>query len=166
MEQSPSWEADQSLQLVKKFPAFVWNPKVLYHTHKCPPPIPILSHLHSPRSSPTSWRSILILSSHLRLGLPNGFFPSGFPTETLCTTLCSPIRATCPVHLIILDLTTRTILGKEYRSFCSSLCNSFEHNNIFVAPNIMVSCQHPSVGRWWAHSWFVSESQQFGQDFS
>jgi hypothetical protein len=29
MERSPSWEADQSLQLVKKFPAVLWNPKVL-----------------------------------------------------------------------------------------------------------------------------------------
>ena len=26
---------------------------------------------------PTSWRSILLLSSHLRLRLPNGLFPSG-----------------------------------------------------------------------------------------
>jgi hypothetical protein len=34
MEQSPSGEANQSLQLVKKFPAFLWNTKVLYRTHK------------------------------------------------------------------------------------------------------------------------------------
>ena len=34
---------------------------------------------------PTSWRSILILSAHLRLGLPSGLVPSGFPSKTLYT---------------------------------------------------------------------------------
>jgi len=34
---------------------------------------------------PTSWRSVLILSIHLRLGLPIGHLPSGFPTKTLYT---------------------------------------------------------------------------------
>jgi hypothetical protein len=33
------------------------------------------------------------------------------------------MRATCPAHLNLLDFVTRTILGKEYRSFSSSLCN-------------------------------------------
>ena len=28
-----------------------------------------------------------MLPSPLRLGLPNGLFPSGFPTKTLCTPL-------------------------------------------------------------------------------
>jgi hypothetical protein len=33
-----------------------------------------------------------MLSTHLRLGLPSGLFPSGFPTKTLYTPLSSPIR--------------------------------------------------------------------------
>ena len=48
----------------------------------CPYPEPTPS-----TPPPTSRSSILILSSHLRLGHPNGLFPSGFPTRTLSTTV-------------------------------------------------------------------------------
>ena len=78
---------------------------------------------------PTSWWSILILSSSLLLGLPTGLFPSGFPTKTLYTPLPSPIRATCPAHLILLDFIIPTILGKQHRSLSSSLC-SFLHSPV------------------------------------
>src|SRR5215475_10019759 len=84
---------------------------------------------------------MLILSSHLGLGHPNGLFPSGFPTNTLCTPLSSAIRATCHAHLILLDLTTCTILGEEHRSFSSSLCN-FLHSPVtssLFGPNTLLN---------------------------
>ena len=90
---------------------------------------------------PTSWRSILILSSYLRLGLPSGLFPSGFSTKTQYTPLLSPIRATCPTHLIRLDFITQTIFGEQYRSLSSSLC-TFLHSPVtssLLGPNILLN---------------------------
>jgi hypothetical protein len=50
-----------------------------------PYPEPTPSSPHDPLQLPEHPSS-----SHLRLGLPNGLFPSGFPTNTLCTPLSSP----------------------------------------------------------------------------
>ena len=91
------------LQLVKKFPAFHGTPRFITA-------LTSVRHLSLSWASPiqsiyphsTSWRSILILSTHLRPGLPSGIFPSGFPTKTLHTPLSSSIRAACPAHLIFI----------------------------------------------------------------
>jgi len=121
----------------QEIPHILWDPKVHYRINKCPPLVLILSQIDPVH--PTSWRSILILSSHLPLGPPSGLFHSGFPTKTLYAPLLLPIRATCPVYLI-LDFITRTIFGEQYRPLSSSLC-SFLHSSVFssiLCPNILL----------------------------
>ena len=87
------------LQLVKKFPAFHGTRRfitaVISVRHLS---LSWVSPIQSTHPHPTSWRSILILSTHLRLGLPSGVLPSGFPTKTLYTPLSSPIRSTCSFY--------------------------------------------------------------------
>jgi hypothetical protein len=111
MEQSPSSEANQSLHLVKNSPHFYGTRSFFtVLTSACHLSLSWANSIQSPQPPPTSSRSIYILSSHLRLGLPSGLFPSGFPTNTLCTTLSSPIRATGLTQLSVLNVTTHTIL--------------------------------------------------------
>jgi hypothetical protein len=75
-----------------------------------------------------SLRSILILYTHLRLGLPSdsGLFLSGFPINILYAFLVSPIRATCSSNLILLDfiiliMFNNICVNYKLRSF--SKCN-------------------------------------------
>jgi hypothetical protein len=85
--------------------------------------------IQSTSPHPTSPRSILILFTHLCLGLPSGLLPSGFHTNNLYAFLFSPIRATWPTHLTLRDLIILIILGEEYKSRSSSLC-SFLHSPV------------------------------------
>jgi len=74
------------LQLVKKFPAFHGTRMFITAlTNVRHLSLPWANPIQSMYPHPTSWRSILILSTHLRLVLPSGLLPSGFPSKNLYT---------------------------------------------------------------------------------
>ena len=141
MVQSPSWEANW-FAASQEIPRISRNPKVHYRTHKRTPPVSILGQ-PNPVHIPTS---------HLLEIHPNIIHPSmprspqwspslRFPHQDPIHPLSSPILATSPAHLILLDFITRTILSEEYKSFSSSLCNLLHSavTSSLLGPNILLN---------------------------
>ena len=124
MVQSPSWEANW-FAASQEIPRISRNPKVHYRTHKRPPPVSIQGQpnpVHIPTSHPLKIHPNIILP--FTPGSLQWFLSIRFPPhQTLYTPLLSPIHATCPAHLILLNFITRKLLGEQYRSLSSSSCS-------------------------------------------
>jgi len=108
----------------------------------CPYPDPDQSTSHAPQS--------FFLKFHLNIILPSTPGSSKWPLSLAFphqNPLLSPIRATCPAYLILLDLFTRIIFGEQYKSLSFSLC-SFLRSHLtssLLGPNIPLSIlfSHP-----------------------
>ena len=141
MVHSPSWEVNWFASN-KEIPRISRKPKVHYRTQKRPPLVSILS-----QPNPVHIPTFHLLEIH-----PNIIHPSTprspqwslslrRPNQDPIHPLSSPIRATCPAHLILLDFITRTILGELYKSFSCSLCNLLHSpvTSSLIGPNILVN---------------------------
>ena len=101
---------------------------------------------------PSAWDRDVCIQSYRGLWSSNIIHPSTprsplwspscrFPHQDPIHPLSSPIRATYPAHLILLDFITRTILGEEYKSFRSSLCTLLHSpvTSSLLGPNILLN---------------------------
>ena len=137
MVQSPSWETNW-FAASQEIPCISQNPKVHYHTHKRPPPVSILCQ-PNPLHIPTSYL-LEIQPNIIHPSMPRSpqWSPSlRFPHQDRIHPLSSPIRATCPAHLILLDFITRTILSEQCKSFSSSLCNLLHSSETHCSINTL-----------------------------
>ena len=140
MVQSPSWEANW-FAASQEIPRISRNPKIHYRTHTRPPTVSILGQpnpVHIPTSHLLEIHPNIIHTSTPRS--PQWSLSLRFPHQDTIHPLSSPIRATSPAHLILLDFITHTILGEEYRSFTSSLWNLlYSHvTSSLLGPNILL----------------------------
>ena len=126
MQESSSWKPN-IFSSSQKIPRIFWNLLVYYRDHTGPPLVLILDHINRVTVPiPLLGRSILILSSRLRLGLLSRLFPSSLSSKTLHASLLSPIHATCPAHLILNNrnqlLSTQLVNGVALIWQCCSAC--------------------------------------------
>jgi hypothetical protein len=139
MELSPSWEA-ANYATIQELPNILWNSKVHCCVLKSPPLVPILIQIDSVHTTPSYLRFILILTTHLSLGLPSGPFLSGFPTNILHAFLFAPfVLYALPISFSLTYHSNHT--WREYKLW-SSLC-SFLTSRHFISLWSKYSPQRP-----------------------
>jgi len=123
---SPSWEANW-FSASQEIPRISRNPKVHYRTHKRTPTVSILGQpnlIHIPTSHLLEIRPNIIHPSTPRS--PQCSPSLRFPHQDPIQPLSSPIHATCPAHLILLDFITRKILAFEGLKLLQTVtCNMY-----------------------------------------
>jgi hypothetical protein len=89
-----------------------------------------------------SLRFILTLSFHRRLGLPSGFFLTGFPTKIVYEYIT--MRATYPAHLIFLYLIILLIFSKDLQTMNNIIMLIFPTSCYFLSPGSKYSLRFRS----------------------
>ena len=131
--QSPSWEANW-FAASHEIPRILRNPKVHYRTHNRPPTVSILGQpnpVHIPTSHLLEIHPNIIHPSTPRS--PQWSLSLRFPQQDPIHPLSSPIGATCPAHLILLD--NHFITQGNYKATC------FDYRLVTLRPILSIVSQ-------------------------
>ena len=101
----------------QEIPRNLCSPIVHYCIHKLPSPFTVLSQINPVHAFSSNYLKI-----HFKIIPPSAprsckwIFSLRLPHQNSVRTSLSPVRVTCPSHLMLLDLIIRIIFREEYRS--------------------------------------------------
>ena len=146
MKQRPLWEANR-YSASQEIPHILWNPTVYYRIPKNPPPVPIRSQINPVHAAPSYFWKIHFNVLPLIPRFSNWSLSLRYPHQNPTCTYMPPICATCSAHLSLLDLITRIIFGKEYRSLRFSLFSLLRPpvTSSLLGPNIFFNILFPNT---------------------
>lgn len=109
----PYQESENTMNRPPQYASASFRTDVMGAVKSSPPLDPILNQLNLVHTHISNLKSISTVSSHLRLSLSSGIFPSGSVTKVLNAFLTYLMLSTCPTYCILLDL---IILSEKYKS--------------------------------------------------
>ena len=114
IQQNSTWQSDSSSDS-QQIPHVLWNPKVYHRAHNS---LSLFLNLRQDESLSFHYKAIVILSSHLRQGLPNGVVSSHFPTKNMYYPSPPYVPNAQPITLLS--------LGDQHTTWKSSLRSSLQ----------------------------------------
>ena len=122
---STSWKTNNSFGS-QEVPRILWKPKVHYRVCRSTTLVPTWSQIQSTPSHTLTLTSILILPSHLRLGLPSGLFLSSFPSKEPYVFLFSPhLPHALPISFNMILLPEQYLLRSKNKKLKIGNCLQF-----------------------------------------